>query len=326
MPLRPLDSWEAVGRRVAEARRLRGLTQAELASRLGLDRTAVAKLEAGNRGLSSLELAHLASELARPIEWFVSESPPAVVSRRSEAVEPARDEIGRAAEDFARDVELLSELGSIKPVERAPAPFPANAQDAEAVATAIRRALEIPDGPLTNFGEAADRLGCHFVSLELGAGADGAYLALEGAGAAMINGAEPAGRRRFTAAHELGHHVFADEYSTDWAVGESRDDRERTINAFAIHFLLRRSSVSRGWREAGGEDDHRTATLRLAVDYRVSWSAACQQLLNLELLDHDSAAKLRAQLPSKSEHLELGLFIVEDFRPPYVSPAFARVT
>ena len=49
MPLTLLPDWPAVGERVALARRTLGLTQADLATRIALDRTALAKVETGNR-------------------------------------------------------------------------------------------------------------------------------------------------------------------------------------------------------------------------------------------------------------------------------------
>ena len=70
MPLQYLRDWPAVGARVALARRTIGLTQADLAARIGLDRTALAKIETGKRNLSALELASLARVTELPIDWL----------------------------------------------------------------------------------------------------------------------------------------------------------------------------------------------------------------------------------------------------------------
>jgi DNA-binding XRE family transcriptional regulator len=47
-----LESWSEVAERVRAARTASGLTQGELANRIGIDRTAMSKVEAGERGLS----------------------------------------------------------------------------------------------------------------------------------------------------------------------------------------------------------------------------------------------------------------------------------
>jgi Zn-dependent peptidase ImmA (M78 family)/DNA-binding XRE family transcriptional regulator len=324
MVLRPLESWGDVGQRVAEARVAARLTQGQLAAEMGIDRSAVAKVESGRRNLSSLELARLASALDRPIEWFVSEPPPAVVSRRSEQLEGTHG-IDTAAELFARDVELLLELGALQPVEAGPIPIPESAADAEAAARHARGRSELPDGPVTNLGASAEQLGLYVASMTTeNGGVDGAYLALQGGGATVINGSQPTGRRRFTLAHELGHHVIQDEYSTDWAVTEPRDERERRLNAFAIHFLMPRASVTRNWSEWGGREDPRAAAVRIGVEYRASWTATCTQLQNLGLTDHQAAQRLRAAPPTKADYVELELAVVEELTPPYLSPRFGQ--
>jgi transcriptional regulator with XRE-family HTH domain len=72
-----------MGQRIAEARGRAGLTQAQLASAVSLDRSALAKIETGSRRVSALELASLAESLGVRIEWFVQDAPEAIISRRN---------------------------------------------------------------------------------------------------------------------------------------------------------------------------------------------------------------------------------------------------
>ena len=51
---------EELGRRLRVAREARGLSQEAVAEALGLPRTAITQMEAGNRSVSTLELAKLA--------------------------------------------------------------------------------------------------------------------------------------------------------------------------------------------------------------------------------------------------------------------------
>jgi transcriptional regulator with XRE-family HTH domain len=69
------------------------LTQAELGHAVGLDRTAIAKVETGVRKVSAAELLAIASVLDRPIDSFVFEPPPSVVSRRSDALAGSRSRL-----------------------------------------------------------------------------------------------------------------------------------------------------------------------------------------------------------------------------------------
>ncbi|MBA3890829.1 MAG: ImmA/IrrE family metallo-endopeptidase [Gemmatimonadaceae bacterium] len=324
MPLRPLENWQEVGRRVAAARAARGLTQAALAAELGIARTALAKIEAGTRGLSSLELARLASTLERPIESFVAESLPAVVSRRAAELATTRT-LDVAVQDFARDVQLLLDIGALKPITVEPAGMPSTLADVEGLAKRTRAQLDPVTGPLPALDAAFEVLGLYVAVIPLGEdGGDGAYLPLEAAGVAVINGDLPSGRRRYTLAHELGHHVTGDEYVTDWELARARDEGEKRINAFAIHLLMPRQSIVRAWRALGGRESPREATIRLAQDYRVSWTAACSRVQNLELVDDTTATELRGAPPTRAEHLAMGGVVSEDLVAPRMSPALAR--
>ncbi len=78
----PTRSAESIGRRIKAAREAAGLTQEDVARRIPLDRSALAKIETGTRKVSALELARIADEVGVRIEWFISDAPPAIVSRR----------------------------------------------------------------------------------------------------------------------------------------------------------------------------------------------------------------------------------------------------
>ena len=113
-----------LGRRVASARKRAGVTQEELAHRLGVDRTAVAKIEAGRRRVSAPELARLADALGYPMEWFLSGSGPRTIaelrSRRRQILAVARKHgasnvrvfgsVARGEADAASDIDLLVDM------------------------------------------------------------------------------------------------------------------------------------------------------------------------------------------------------------------------
>jgi uncharacterized protein len=113
-----------LGRRVAAARERAGVTQEELARHLDLDRTAVAKIEAGRRRVSALELAGVADALGYPMEWFIRGGGPGTMaelkSRRRQILAIARKHgagnvrvfgsVARGEADAASDIDLLVDM------------------------------------------------------------------------------------------------------------------------------------------------------------------------------------------------------------------------
>jgi transcriptional regulator with XRE-family HTH domain len=68
------QEWQALGERLRESREYLGLSQQEVAERLGISRPAVTHMEAGKRKVSTLELRELAALYRRPYEWLIGEA------------------------------------------------------------------------------------------------------------------------------------------------------------------------------------------------------------------------------------------------------------
>ena len=311
-----------MGPRIALAREDLGLTQAELAGELGLDRTAIAKIESGKRKVSATELVRLAAVLDRPIDWFVIESPPAVVSRREDPAAGGRSGLlDRRIERLARDVEFLETDGVLPPVVEHRLEVPATVAEAESAAVQARAWMSAAAGPLVDLQRHCEAVGLLAFSLDLGEeGRDGAYVAVDKWGVALINGAVDPGRRRFNLAHELGHHLFADAYAPEVTISPG-NETERIINAFAVHLLLPRAGVTEMW---GTLDDPRVAAVAVAVRFRVSWTAVTSQLKNLGLIDDARRADFAADPPSGADFVELGERWVSELDPPAIPPEYGR--
>ena len=309
--------------RIAEARELAGLTQDQVSAATGLGRTVIAKIEAGSRKLGATELVVLAEALDRPVDWFFSASPPAVVSRRSDPAVGGRSRVlDSRVERIARDVDFLIDEGELPQVTRIALDPPSTVQASEDAAVELRGKLGVQEGPLLGLQTYAERAGLFSFSLDLGkAGGDAAYVAVGDLGVAVINGALEPGRRRFNLAHELGHHVFQDAYAPE--VGLSpQDDNEKLINAFAIHLLLPRGEVQVIMSEF--EDDPRLAAVAAAVRHRLSWTAVCAQLRNLGAIDPGTREELANRPPSRADFIELGEHWVAELNPPCVPPLYGR--
>src|SRR5262249_12711792 len=173
-----LATWAEVGAKVATARERAGLTQRQLGDRLGLHRSAITRVELGQRQLDALELAQLAEVLGRSVEWFLTEAPAVIASHREGLsadadVQRLEDELERTA----RDVELLSEVNALSIQSVALPSGVTTLEEAEAGATQARTLLARGKGPLTDLQIAVERVGLLAFSLDLGPGViDGGYV------------------------------------------------------------------------------------------------------------------------------------------------------
>ena len=321
-----LKSWTEIGSRVALARDRAGFTQQQLGDRLGIHRSAVTRIEQGQRQLDALELAQIADGLGRSVEWFLTEPPAAIASHRDGLSEDAdvrrlEDEL----ETAARDVELLVEVGDLPLAAAALPSGVTNFDDAERGARDARGLMGVSDGPLLDLQSMVERLGLLAFSIDLGPSIiDGGYVRVSGAGVALVNGTADPGRRRFTLAHELGHHLLADEYTPDFGLASTRSEREALINAFAIHFLMPRSAVTRRWEQLADEPDVRRRLIVIAAEYRVSWTAALTQASTLRLITREQFAVLEVSRPTPADYFELGIRFEAELVPVALPPAYSK--
>jgi Zn-dependent peptidase ImmA (M78 family)/DNA-binding XRE family transcriptional regulator len=313
----------ALGRRIAEARADSGITQAALARAAGLERTALVRIESGERKVSATELVTITGALGRPVDWFFTESPPAVVSRRRDhAVGGFSRRLDLAVEIAARNVAFLADRGIVAPPRRDPRAAPGSYREAEDLARAIRAELARPAGPLPDLQSAVEGLGLLGFSADLGPDAgDAACVEVGDIGVAVVNGSADPGRRRFSLAHELGHHLVGDAYEPAPRLGGS--DAERMFQAFAAYLLMPRAAVLDAWEEFAGQPARRAA-IAVAVRFSVSWTAACNQLRNLDLIDSRDRDLLVGDVLRKGELFEFGERFAVELDPPSIPPGYAQ--
>jgi hypothetical protein len=141
----------------------------------------------------------------------------------------------------------------------------------------------------------------------------GAYLKVPGASGAVITTKRPLHVQRFTAAHELGHHVFQHELSTDRNVGYAArgeatgyDEQELEADAFASEFLMPKwliaAHVNRmrfGRRDLVRQEVVYQLSLRLAVSY----TAMCWALHGHQLLTRSQAQALADAAPKGAKQM-----------------------
>lgn len=311
-----------LGERIAAARNDLDLTQEHLANRVGIERTALSRIEKGERKVSAMELIALASALEVPIAWFVRDPVPAVISRRSESgpTHEMTARLDRQLELFAGDVAGLIGTAVLEVGDDVPRwAQPRTHEGSERVAREVRDHLNLGSEPVGDLASTLEQFGLYSCSVPLGdGGADAAMVEVsENVAVAVVDADARPGRRRMSMAHELGHWLFGDAF--DAGASES----ERMINSFAVHFLAPREGIARLWREADPRSV-RDRAITVAAHFRLSWSATILQLRNLGLIGDGDYRSLEGRKPLSGEFVKLGIaWTPEDADRTVLSPALA---
>ena len=260
-----------LGARIRQVRLGTGLDQTGLAQRCRLERTALSRIESGERKVSALELTRIAEALRvtlgdlilLPLADVRAARPPVDEDSR-----PEEREIFRAGLDLDRawrDLCRLRDDGLLEPVDLGMGGGGVDSpEQARALAREVRGFLDVGDAPLGAMTDVAAELGlwCRTTAARV----DGLSLTPQpGLGVAVIGEALEPGRRRATAAHEIGHHVAGDTYEASGHYAAPREAEGRT-DAFAAELLLPRAVVERL------HNPSRDELIAMAANYRVSWS------------------------------------------------------
>jgi Zn-dependent peptidase ImmA (M78 family)/transcriptional regulator with XRE-family HTH domain len=323
-----IETSAELGLRIREARLAHGLSQGQLAERLEIDRSALVRIEAGDRKVTALELLHLSEALGVPVAHFMHRSPAAMTSRRtaldedSQTSERLRFSVDALLEAHLRDAEWLRDYGALQPDVKVPGGTVIECKWARKLAKRVRTYVGHPTGPLPAMAEVGEKVGLFILVID--AEGDGASLTPEpGFGVAVIGGQAPSGRRRFTAAHELGHHILRDEYQSDIGVAASRDERERLIDAFAAEFLLPLADVQERWVKQSAPSWERL--VRISSEYRVSWASAVRAALCADLIEKAEASNLLGRTPQRGDFLAIvGSSPQEDLQTGSTGPSWRR--
>ncbi|MEU6715874.1 XRE family transcriptional regulator [Nonomuraea sp. NPDC046802] len=319
--------WNEIGERVREARLAMQLSQEQLAQKTDLDRTMISKIEAGSRRLDALELSRLARALDMSLGHFLN-APPAVMSHRTPLAEDtttaatqASYRIDSALASWIREIRLLMSLNMLRPGPIRQYPGKVDGSLAAAAAARwLRAELNLGSDPIESMADLCERCGQYVLVIDLPG--DGASAVDDDIAAAVVSLNGDPGRRRSTAAHELGHLILGDEYSTDVGVSASRVEREDIVDAFAAELLLPVEAVHRA---SSRETSNRSMLVRLAAEYRTSWSLTLRQARTAEAITPGEEKKLRAHPPTFAEFRDsVGWTPQPDLNSIRVPPSFAH--
>lgn len=321
------QDWRRIGEQVRQARLSVGMSQQELADGVGLDRTMLAKVEAGSRRLDGVELARLSRALKVSMEYLIEPRPPVLSRRALMLTEETDTEAARASErlevalvEWLRNVQQLVDIGTLRThaLLRYPGTVASEA-DARQAAQWLRRQTGLADDPIGSIMNLCERVGQWVLVTDLPG--DGASLIEGELAVAVVSTQGDPGRRRATAAHELGHLIIGDEYSSDLGVSSSRADREAVVDAFAAELLLPVNALA-GARTGQVTRDQ---LIGYAARYRTSWVLALRQAEQAEVIDVGTRRALSFPRPTRAEFMEaLGWAPQPDLAAVRVPPSYAH--
>ena len=277
-----------IGRRLREARENCGLSQQVAADAVGIPRTAVTQLEAGNRAVSTLELAQLAELYKRPVADFFGEQPlhedDLLVALHRLA--PGLDTCSDIKEQVERCLSLCREGCSLEkllgrsprsgpPAYNLPAPRTASeaVRQGEQVALQERKRLGLGQTPIANIGELISDQGIWSSGVNLPDEMSGLFLRHTSIGMAiLVNFDHVHGRKRFSYAHEYAHALLDRDGTGTVSTRDNASDLiEKRANAFAAALLMPGEGVTEFLRslDKGLPSRHEQTIFDVATEGRI---------------------------------------------------------
>jgi Zn-dependent peptidase ImmA (M78 family)/transcriptional regulator with XRE-family HTH domain len=284
------------GARIAALREARGMTGEELGAVVGLSRSQISKIEHGTRRLDVSEVAVIADALEVSLGEVlgIERSGSLALAARVMAA-PDSDDTLPSRRRMRQLLEAEANLASSTGLPRSRATpsgqsvlemirdrgLPSSRvpwRDGEDLAKIVREGLGLGRAPIADVAELAEQhFGLDVLAWPTGKGVSGLCAHGQGVAMALISTSFPRGHQRFTAAHELAHHLLRDprEIVIDSDLYNNGIPAEQRANAFAAALLM----PADGLRDVVADrpiDD--TMIVQLMRHYGVSFSALLYRL------------------------------------------------
>jgi len=285
-----------LGARIAALREARGMTGEELGAALDLSRSQVSKVEHGTRRLDISEVAAIADALEASLAEVlgVERSGSLALAARVMAAPQADDTLPsrrrlrqlleaeanlatatglRESRPTQSGLDLLA-LIEDQGIPSGRAPW----RDGEDLADLVRHGLGLGRAPIADVAELAERhFGLDVLAWPTGTAVSGLCAHGHGIAMVLISTSFPRGHQRFTAAHELAHHLLRDprEIVIDSDLYDGSNPMEKRANAFAAALLM----PAEGLRDViAGRPIDETVLSELMRNFGVSFSALLYRL------------------------------------------------
>jgi Zn-dependent peptidase ImmA (M78 family)/DNA-binding XRE family transcriptional regulator len=255
------------GERVKQARELIGITQSDLARRVGVTQAMIAHIEGGFKQPSKEVLNAIAVTTSLPTSFFRQDQPPDL---------PAGSLLFRARAGASRrklqtahryaQVVLELAIGLAARVRTIPMKLRTGDDSPEEAAKSTRRDLGLPAAqPVPHLIRAIEKAGGIVLALPQSEQVD-AFAVWAGRLPILAIAEHAAGdRARLTVAHELGHLIMHRASTTDAEI-------EREAYQFAAELLMPRSTIERDFARVG-------ATLVAIAQLKLRWGVSMQALI-----------------------------------------------
>lgn len=262
MSYAPLNYDVFVGGRIAEARKKAGLTQADLAEKLGFaDRQILSNLEKGLRQASPEELLAIVRSLGQSLEYYTDPylltNETACFSWRvkKETIDgdvPYQEAGKNLIAAYMRFSDLLGKSPKLilpQLVVRKDATYDTVRELAEQLASLWKMGPK----PTERLEKVLEKLGIELLYVDAPDEVSGASFRNERFCAILINKNHSEGRRNFSVAHELFHILTWTTLHPDYVSPEEQEEvtakSEKLANAFASSLLMPTETVVALWKE-----------------------------------------------------------------------------
>ena len=295
-----------LGRRLKLARKSSALTQGDVARHLGVSRSTVAQIEAGNRMVTGIELSCLAYLFCKDIRGFVAENPSSgedilvalfrvhpELSNQLDVLEALRRCVALGRE--MAGLELLVDVNRIcGTVAYYPVQAPQNkweaVQQGEHIAFEERKRLDLGLAPLPDIADLLVTQGILTAQIALPDDISGLTIIEPEIGFfVVVNSNHNTFRMRFSYAHEYCHVLLNRNQGGRVSQGRDRDElAEIRANSFAANFLIPTDAVRRFIYESGkgkmSRSDVRVFDERSAVRAQSRSTASSQEIQIYDLV------------------------------------------
>lgn len=313
---------QTLGGRIRDARKRADMSQEDLGQSVGLDRTAINKIESGIRKVTALELSEIGAALGVRMFTFFEDPVPAIVEHRSnQGLDTADSQIDALLATFADEVEFVAALGvdelgldAADAVSGAGVRRPSTNAEAEELAAKARGLMDLsPQEPILQLADSVAKIGLLAFSRDVGKDtADAGTILLRRGAVSLVNSYMKVGRRRLALAHELGHYLISDAYTVDWRVADHPDHAvpiESRLDRFARALLLPEAAVAQHWQESVDRSGARSTAITLASKFRVDMVTLATRLRELALADSETVAAVRDYRTTRADLVEMNLYV-----------------
>lgn len=283
---------------LGQLRKREGLTQKEMAQRLGVAQSQISQIERGDRNLNK-ELMETATTVFDLPHGYFSQAPVtydrlSLNFRRRALPAKIQDRVVVTFGELEQQLQMTDLRIPTIDVRQDRGPERLSTSEIEAAASRVRQVMKLGSGPVGNVIRAVESAGIIVVSMQEGLAPQGKFDGLSSP--EMVDGGPPviaflpqeAGdRQRFTVAHELGHLVLHLLHRP-----EAEDIREKEAHDFAGAFLYPEQTARQDITPALGLQGYKA----IKQQWGISIQALLMRARALGIIDDARYLNLRQQV------------------------------